>query len=71
MCELKEFIGWFLYSALFKTDKGKFNMLLDSDYNRRDSFFFMMVKEGFETLHPYLRFDNPSDSVEHRLMPLL
>lgn len=71
MCELKEFIGWLLYSALFKTDQGKFNMLLDNDYTRRDNFYFKMAKDGFETLPPYLRFDNPNDSEEHRLIPLL
>jgi hypothetical protein len=31
----------------------------------------LMVKKGFETLPPYLRFDNPNDSEEHRLIQLL
>jgi hypothetical protein len=46
-------------------------MLLDNDYTRRDNFYFMMVEKGFETLPPYLRFDNPNDSEKHRLIPLL
>jgi hypothetical protein len=46
-------------------------MLLDNDYTRIDNFYFMTGKEGFETLHPYLRFDNPHDSEEPRLIPLL
>jgi len=46
-------------------------MLLDSDYTRRDNFYFMVVKKGFETLSLYLRFDNPNDVEEHRLIPLL
>jgi hypothetical protein len=71
LCELKAFIGLLLYSALFKTFLEKFIMLFDSDYTRRGNVYFMMKKKRFETLSPYLIFDNPNDSEQHGMIPLL
>jgi hypothetical protein len=71
LCELKEFLVGYYIVPCSKQIKRISVCSFDSDYTRRDNFYFMMVKKGFEILPPDLRFDNPYDSEQHRQIPLL
>lgn len=66
MIELRAFIGFLLYTAVFKSNNESVLSLFATDGTGRDIFRCIMTKERFLFLLRVLRFDNPCDREERK-----